>query len=178
MALGATIHRCELQVSDLDRSYYNTHTLTIAQHPSETDQRMMARLLAFALHADEGLSFTRGLSQEDEPDLWRMSADGRVIEWIETGQPDEKRLRKASAKSEQVTVLCYQPRAARVWWKQVAAKLERLDNLSVFLLPEDASEHLGDLASRNMSLQCTIQEDQIWLSDADYTLDFALDRLR
>jgi uncharacterized protein YaeQ len=178
MALTATIHRCELQITDLDRSYYNTHTLTIARHPSETDQRMMVRVLAFALHANEGLAFGRGLSQDDEPDLWRHSPDGRVLDWVETGQPDEKRIRKASARAERLTVYCYQPRAARIWWQQLAPKLERFDNVEVYLLPDEASQDIGTLARRAMDLQCTIQDGQIWLSDPERTLEFALERLR
>lgn len=178
MAIGATIHRCELQVSDLDRNYYNTHKLTIARHPSETDQRMMARVLAFALRAAEGLRFTRGLSQEDEPDLWLVADDGRPLEWIEIGQPDERRLRKACGRSDRVTVICYQPRAARPWWDQLADRLSRLANLEVFLLPDDASEQLAELAQRNMTLQCTLQDGEIWMSDARRTLHLSPLRLR
>ena len=177
MALNATIHRCELQVSDLDRSYYNTHSLTIARHPSETDQRMMVRILAFAMHAHEALCFSKGLSQVDEPDLWQKSLDDRLIEWIEVGQPDPKRIRKACARAERVTIYAYQPRAARIWWSQVAADLERFENLHVTLLPGPGNDRLTDLARRNMELQCTIQDGQIWLSDRDTTLELTLEKL-
>ncbi|MGB5563242.1 MAG: YaeQ family protein, partial [Sedimenticolaceae bacterium] len=134
MALNATIHRCTLQVSDLDRGYYQTHALTLARHPSETDQRMMMRVLAFALNADEHLSFTRGLSQDDEPDLWQHSLSDELTLWIETGQPDEKRIKKACSRSERVLIYCYQHRAANVWWTQIARRLERFNHLSVFKL--------------------------------------------
>lgn len=178
MALNATVHRCRLVVSDIGRSYYQTHQLTIARHPSETDERMMVRLLAFALNADEQLTFTRGLCRDDEPELWSRSLSDEILLWIELGQPDEKRIRKACAKSERVLVYCYQPRAARVWWRQNAERLDRFDHLSVFMLPEDAGAQISALARRNMDLQCTVQDDEIWLSDASDSVYFVLQRLR
>ena len=178
MALSSTIFRCALQVSDLDRGHYQTHNLTLARHPSETDERMMVRLLAFALNADEHLGFTRGLSQDDEPDLWQHALSGGITCWIEVGQPDEKRIRKACARSERVVVYCFQHRSASVWWKQISAKLERFAHLSVFKLPEGISEQLASLAQRNMDLQCTIQEGEIWLSDEDTSIQFTLEQLR
>ena len=178
MALNATIYRCRLAVSDIGRSYYQTHELTIARHPSETEERMMARLLAFALNADEHLAFTRGLCRDDEPELWQRSLSDDILLWIELGQPDEKRLRKACAKSEQVLVYCYQPRAARIWWRQNAERLERFDQLSVFMLPEDTSTRITALAQRNMDLQCTVQDDDIWLSDTSENIHIKLQRLR
>ncbi len=178
MALNATIHRCRLQVSDLDRDHYQTHTLTIARHPSETDERMMVRTLAFALHADDHLRFTRGLCSDDEPELWQRSLDNELERWIEIGQPDEKRIRKACAKAERVIVYCYQWRAAEVWWQQVASKLVRFDNLSVARLPDGVSRQLASMAQRNMALQCLVQDGNIWLSNDDTEIEFALERLR
>ena len=178
MALNSTIFRCALQVSDLDRGHYQTHNLTLARHPSETDERMMVRLLAFALNADEHLRFTRGLSQDDEPDLWQHSLNGDITLWVETGQPDEKRIRKGCARSERVIVYCFQHRSASVWWKQISAKLERFAHLSVFKLPEGTSEQLASLAQRNMDLQCTVQEGEIWLSDDNTSIQFTLEQLR
>lgn len=178
MALNATVHRCALQVSDLDRAYYQTHQLTIARHPSETDERMMVRVLAFALNADDELGFTRGLSQDDEPEIWQHSLSDELLLWIEIGQPDEKRIRKACARSRRVLVYCHQHRAAGVWWKQIAAKLERFDRLSVFKLPEGIGEQLATLAQRNMDLQCMVQDGEIWLSDENTNINFALERLR
>ena len=178
MALSATIHRCTLQVSDLDRGYYQTHTLTVARHPSETDERMMARVLAFALNADEGLSFTRGLSQDDEPDLWQHSLSDELLLWIEIGQPDEKRIKKACSRSDRVVIYCHQHRAATVWWKQIAPRLERFSRLSVFKLPDGIGAELAALAKRNMDLQCTIQDGEIWLSDESTSVNFALEHLR
>lgn len=178
MALSATVHRCTLQVSDLDRAYYQTHQLTIARHPSETDERMMVRVLAYALNADAELTFTRGLSQDDEPEIWQHSLSDELLLWIEIGQPDEKRIRKACARSRQVLVYCHQHRAAAVWWQQIAGRLERFDNLSVFKLPAGTGERLATLARRNMDLQCMVQDGEIWLSDESTSMQFALERLR
>ena len=178
MALNATIYRCRLAVSDIGRSYYQTHQLTIARHPSETDERMMVRLLAFALNADENLAFTRGLCRDDEPELWQRSLSDEILLWIELGQPDEKRIRKACAKSQRVLVYCYQPRAASVWWRQNAERLDRFDHLSVFMLPDNLGTQISALAQRNMDLQCTVQDDDIWLSDASDNIHFTLQRLR
>jgi uncharacterized protein YaeQ len=118
MALNATIYKAELQVSDMDRHYYATHALTLARHPSETEERLMVRLLAFALYADERLEFGKGLSADDEPDLWRKDYSGDIQQWIELGQPDEARIRKACGRAEQVVVINYGGRAADVWWVQ------------------------------------------------------------
>jgi uncharacterized protein YaeQ len=178
MALNATVYRCALQVSDLDRGYYQTHQLTIARHPSETDERMMVRVLAFALNADSGLSFTRGLSQDDEPELWQRSLSDEILLWIEIGQPDEKRIKKACARSERVSIYCHQHRAAKVWWKRIAERLKRFDRLSVFKLPDGIGTELITLAHRNMDLQCTVQDAEIWLSDQTTDINFTLERLR
>ncbi len=178
MALNATIHRCTLQVSDLDRAHYQTYQLTIARHPSETDERMMVRVLAFALNADDGLGFTRGLSQDDEPELWQRSLSDELTLWIEIGQPDEKRIKKACSRSRRVLIYCHQHRAAAVWWKQIAERLKRFDQLSVFKLPDGIGAQLATLAQRNMDLQCTIQEGEIWLSNETDSINFALEQLR
>ena len=119
----ATIFKAGLQIADLDRHYYGDHALTLARHPSETDERMMVRILAFALNADERLKFSKGLCVDDEPDLWRKDLTDDIELWIDLGQPDEKRIRKACARAERVTIYAYQPRAARIWWSQVAADL-------------------------------------------------------
>jgi len=178
MALNATIHRCTLQVSDLDRAHYQSYQLTIARHPSETDERMMVRVLAFALNADDSLSFTRGLSQDDEPELWQRSLGDEILLWVEIGQPDEKRIKKACSRSDRVVIYCHQHRAATVWWKQIAERLRRFDQLSVFRLPDGIGARLATLAQRNMDLQCTIQDGEIWLSNETDNINFALERLR
>ena len=163
MAPKATIHKAELQVSDMDRHYYATHALTLAQHPSETAERLMARLLAFALHADERLEFGRGLSSDDEPDLWRKSLTGEIEQWIELGQPDEQRIRKACGRARQVVVIGYSGRGAAIWWEKTGENLARSKNLTVIDIPADAVQALAAMADRNMQLQCLIQEGQAQL---------------
>jgi uncharacterized protein YaeQ len=171
MALKATIFKAELQIADMDRRYYGGHTLTIARHPSETDERMMVRLLAFAMHADGALSFGRGLSTDDEPDLWQKDLTGTIEIWIDVGLPDEKRVRRACGRARQVFVYSYGGRGAELWWDQVNAKLGRVENLSVISLPAASTQALAALAFRNMQLQFTIQEGQIWISDKDKVVE-------
>jgi uncharacterized protein YaeQ len=171
MALKATIFKAELQIADMDRRYYGDHTLTIARHPSETDERMMVRLLAFAMHADGALSFGRGLSTDDEPDLWQKDLTGTIEIWIDVGLPDEKRVRRACGRARQVFVYSYGGRGAELWWDQVNAKLGRVENLSVISLPAASTQALATLAFRNMQLQFTIQEGQIWISDKDKVVE-------
>lgn len=175
MALKATIFKAELQIADMDRHYYNTHTLTLAQHPSETDERMMVRLLAFALYADERLAFTKGISTDDEPDLWLKSLSDEIELWIELGQPDEKRLRKAAGRAKQVVIITYNSRSATVWRNQMRDALAKLDNVTVRSLGNEAVEALGRLAQRNMNLQCTIQEGEIGLGDDSQHLSLRFD---
>jgi len=165
MALKATIFKAELQIADMDRHYYHDHSLTFAQHPSETDERMMVRLLAFALNADDALAFGKGLSTEDEPALWQKDLTGAIDLWIEVGTPDEREIRKACGRAKQVIVYSYGGRTAELWRQQNRDKLERLKNLSVINLPGAATQALVKLARRAMQLQCTIQDGQIWLAD-------------
>jgi len=178
MALKATIFKAELQIADMDRNYYHDHTLTIARHPSETDERMMVRLLAFALHADENLSFGQGLSTDDEPDLWQKDLTGAIECWIDVGLPDEKLIRKACGRARQVFVYTYGGRGADIWWDQNSGKFERLENLAVMNLPLVTTQAMAGLAQRNMQLQCTIQEGQIWLSDKNNTVQVELTALK
>ena len=169
MALKATIYKADVQIADMDRNYYQDHGLTLARHPSETDERMMIRLLAFAIHANEALTFTKGLFDTDEPDLWQKDLTGAIQLWIEVGQPDEKRIMKACGRSEQVIVYSYSA-TSHIWYKQIANKLERARNLTIINIPADASAQLEKLANRNMQLQCTIQDSQIYLTDGANTV--------
>ena len=178
MALKSTIFKAELQVSDLDRHYYAAHALTLARHPSETDERMMVRLLAFALFADERLEFGRGLSAEDEPALWLKDLTGAIELWIEVGLPGEREVRKACGKANRVAVLCYGGRGADIWWGQNRDRLERLRNLDVLSLSPEASQGIAALASRSMSLQCTIQDGLAWLTDGNRTVQINPVRLK
>jgi uncharacterized protein YaeQ len=176
MASNATIFKAALQIADIDRNYYHDHLLTLARHPSETDERMMVRLLAFVLQADEALSFGRGLSTEDEPDLWKKDLTGNIDLWIEVGQRDEKRIRQACGRARQVCVYTYGGRIAEQWWKENQARLDRLDNLTVMNLPLEGSRALEKLAQRNMQLQCTLQEGAIFIGDGESAVQLELKR--
>ena len=166
MALKTTIFKAELTISDTDRGYYATHALTLARHPSETDERMMVRLLAFALHASDSLQFTTGLSTEGEPALWQKSPTNEIDLWIDVGLPDEKHLRKACGRARQVVVYAYGGNKAGIWWAKIGNALARCDNLSIFELPREATSELAALAERGMNIACMISDGQMWLSDA------------
>lgn len=170
MALTATIFKASLQISDMNRHYYADHHLTLARHPSETDERMMVRLLAFALHADERLSFTKGLCVDDEPDLWQKSLSNEIELWVDVGLPDEKRVRKACSRAMQVCLYLYGGRNAELWWNKHSANLQRFRNLTVVEIAETSSHQLAKLVQRSMQLQCTLQDGEIWLSCDDQTL--------
>jgi uncharacterized protein YaeQ len=170
MAPKATIYKAELQISDMDRGYYATHALTLARHPSETDERLMVRLLAFALHAGERLEFGRGLSADDEPDAWRKSLTGEIELWIELGQPDEQRIRKACGRARRVVIVTYGGRGADIWWEKIASGLARSKNLTVIDIPAASVQALAALAVRNMQLQCLVQEGQVQLMSETATV--------
>lgn len=163
MAINATVFKASLQIADMDRHYYADHALTLARHPSETDERMMVRLLAFALYADTGLSFGKGLSSDDEPDLWQKDLTGAIERWIEVGLPDERVLRKACGRAAEVVVVSY-GRAAQIWWDENRNKFQRLDNLTVLNLDSETTQALAVLASRTMRLQYSIQEGHIMMT--------------
>lgn len=177
MALKSTVYKAELQLSDMDRHYYAGHSLTLARHPSETDERMMIRLLAFAINASENLVFAKGLSDTEEPDLWAKDYTGTILQWIEVGQPDERRLLKACGRAEQVSVYCYASNSG-VWWNGIGKRLDRAKNLTVWKIPETASKTLEKMAHRTMQLQCTIQDGQLWLSNDEQTVQVDLINLK
>jgi len=170
MAIKATVYKAELQISDMDRHYYHGHTLTLAQHPSETLERMMIRLLVFAIHAHENLQFTRGLSSDDEPDIWQKHDNGEIDVWIDLGQPDEKRIRKACGRAKDVYIYTYSQRSANVWWQKVENKLSRFDNLHIISLADETCAALVELAERSMRLQCSIQDTEIWLGNDEISV--------
>lgn len=178
MALKSTIFRAELAVADIDRDYYADHALTLARHPSETDERMMVRLLAFALHADASLAFGRGLSTDDEPDLWRRDLTGAIDAWIDVGLPDERDVRKACGRARAVHVLAYGGRAVALWWQGARERLERQERLSVTEVPPEASRALAALADRSMRLQVTVQEGHVLVTDGKTSVDVELRSLK
>ncbi len=173
MAKSATIYKVELQVSDLDRHYYHTHALTVAQHPSETEQRMMVRILAFALNASEYLEFTKGLSTDDVPDLWEKALTGDIQHWIEIGQPSAKRVKKACNQSEKVSIYTFSGHSAEVWRQQNKADFARQPKLNIIDFPIEQLSELTQCVVRTMSLQCTIQDGLIWFGDAQNSIEIA-----
>jgi len=168
MALRAAIYRAELSVADMDRGVFDQYALTLARHPSETEGRMMVRLLAFAMYSDHALAFGRGLSTEDEPDLWKRDDTGVIELWIDVGLPDERDVRKACGRARTVVVLAYGERRTEAWWEGNAAALTRLGNLRVCTLSDQDTAALQTMVARSMKLACTIQEGHVWLaSDTD-----------
>ena len=164
MAQKATIYKAELSVSDMDRHYYETHNLTIAKHPSETDERLMVRILAFALNAHEQLEFTRGLSTDDEPDIWQKSLSGELELWVALGLPGEKIIRQSCAKANRVVIYCYGGRTAEVWGEKIKNKTTRFDKLQVINFSEKDTSELAKQASRSMKLQVNIQDGDVMVS--------------
>lgn len=177
MALKATIYKAEVQIADMQRHYYDTLQLTIAQHPSETEKRMMIRLLAFILNAHEHLQMTKGLSTDDEPDIWQVNLSGEVDLWIELGLPDEKRIRKALGRSPHVIVYSYGGGNADIWWQKNQQKFSKLKGLSVYRISEEDVDALAKLVARTMQIQCTIEQGEAWLSDEQQSIAVAPQRL-
>lgn len=171
MAAKSTIFKATLQISDMERHYYQEHSLTIARHPSETDERMMVRLLAFALNAHERLEFGRGLSTEDEADLWQKDLTGDIEHWIDVGMPDERLVRKACGRSQRVSVYCYGGRIAEMWYEQHSAQFARQNNLHVVNLLPEQTQALAGLAQRNMNLHCLVQDELVSFSDDNHSVE-------
>lgn len=167
MAQKATIYKIELSVSDMDRHYYETHKLTVAKHPSETDERLMVRVLAFALKAHEHLEMTKGLSTDDEPDIWQKNLSGELELWVTLGLPSEKVVRQSCGKADQVIVYSYGGRTAEMWWDKIKNSTTRFDNLQVMNFSEKDTHDLGELANRSMKLHVNIQEGEVMVSVDD-----------
>jgi uncharacterized protein YaeQ len=179
VALKSTIFKANLQVADIDHAYYADHALTLARHPSETDERMMVRLVALALNAhmlqtvcggDGTLAFGAGLSNPDDPDVWLRDFTGETKLWVEVGQPDETAITKACRRSKLMAVYCFH-HAAEVWWRGIENKLHRLHNVQVWRIPTEASQQLAALAQRSMQLQATVQEGALMLGDGTRNVD-------
>ncbi len=170
MAQKATIYKVELSVTDMDRHYYETHKLTVAKHPSETDERLMVRLLAFALNAHEHLELTKGLSTDDEPDVWQKSLSGEIEVWVALGLPSEKVVRQSCGKANKVIVYSFGGRPAETWWEKIKNSTTRFDNLSVVNFSETETSELGNMASRSMKLQVNIQDGDVMVSGDDGTV--------
>lgn len=178
MALKSTIFKIDLNVSDMDRHYYGHHALTLARHPSETDERMMARVLAFALNASDSLCFTRGLCADDEPEIWEKSLTDDIDLWIDIGLPDPRRLRKASHRACVVRVYAFGGRTVDIWWDKQKRELAGIDDLAVFDLNAEATSALADRVSRSMRLGITIEGGQLWVADDHGSLAVPLRTLK
>ena len=178
MALKATIFKVDLSVADIERGYYADHALTIARHPSETDERMMVRVLAFALFAHERLEFGAGLSSEDEPDLVQLDLTGAIERWIDVGLPNEREVRKACGRAREVAVIAYGGRAVDLWWEGARGKLEDQKRLAVLELAPEASQALAAMAARTMRLQVTIHDGHVSVTDHHSAFGTELRRLK
>ncbi len=177
MALKSTIYKIGLQIADMDRHYYADHQLNIACHPSETLQRMMVRVVAFALNAHEYLEFGKGISDAEEPDLWQKDLTGSIEKWIEVGQPEERRILKACGRAKEVIIYLYSS-SAGIWWKQINSKLARAGNLSVIQITSESAVALEKLCERTMQLQVTLQDGEIWVRDDKHAVEVKLTTLR
>ena len=177
MAIKATIFKADIQIADMDRHYYHSHQLTLARHPSETDERMMVRLLAFARHAHEALTFAKGIADPDEPDIWQKDLTGAIDLWIDVGQPDDRRMLKACGRAAHVKIYSYSSNSA-IWWAQAGSRVDRARNLEVINLSTTTSMAMAALAQRNMQLQYTIQDGEIWVSGNGETLQIDLTILK
>ena len=181
MAQKATVCKATLQIADIDRGLYADHALTVARHPSETDERMMMRILAFALcvpadDRDGGLEFAKGMWDPDEPELWQKDLTGRIVQWIEVGQPEERRLAKASGRADRVTVYAFGSNATS-WWAGLAGRVERAGNVDAWLLPPEQSRALALLAERGMQLQINRQDGIVWVADGERSVELQPRRL-
>lgn len=178
MALRSTVYKADLHIADSDRGHYASHAITVARHPSETDERMMVRILAYALTVttDDDLSFGRGLSDADEPDLWRRDLTGHIVQWVETGLPDARRILKACGRSDEVIVFAY-GRNVAVWWRGVRDKLTRAHKLRAYELPVEGTTALAALAERSMSLHIHVQDASAFVSSDEGTASISLQAL-
>ncbi|HAI49537.1 YaeQ family protein [Atlantibacter hermannii] len=175
MALKATIYKATVNVADMDRNQFLDANLTLARHPSETEERLMLRLLAWIKYADERLQFTRGLSAEDEPEVWLRNDYLGIDLWVELGLPDERRLKKACSQAAKVALFTYNSRAAEIWRQQNQSKFRQYANLTVWYLDDGQLAKLSALASRSMSIQATLQDGLIWLSEGENNLEITLE---
>ena len=181
MAIKAIIYKANLQIADMDRNLYVDHAVTIARHPSETDERMMIRLLALALNLPTDpnhgtLEFAKDLWETDEPALWHKDLTGQIKHWIEIGQPDDKRLMKASGRADRVTVLSYSA-STPIWWSAIATRITRAANIAVWQIDPAQSQALAELAQRSMQLQLSVQDGTAWVGDGQRSVDITPQRL-
>lgn len=163
MAQQATPYKVELNLTDLDRNVYENQRFTVARHPSETEERLAVRLIAYALWYDEHLAFGRGLSDVDEPALWQKSLDDRVLHWIEVGQPDAERITWCSRRTERFSLVAYGN--LRVWQNKVLDGVRSLKNLNVVGVGQEALEELARDLPRSIEWSVMISDGQLYITD-------------
>lgn len=178
MAVNSTVFKATLQIADMDRNYYNDHLLTVARHPSETNERLMIRLLAFALHANEHLTFANGLSESDEADIWHKDYTDTILLWIDVGLPDEKQIKKACGRAIEVHLYTYGGRQADMWWDKNKNKLNLIKNLNIYNINSENSTAIAELAERGMKLTFTIQDGDITISTDKDTIQLYISKLK
>jgi uncharacterized protein YaeQ len=154
MALKPTIYKTNITLSDLNRDYYDSFGLTIAQHPSETLERMMARVVAFCVNAEQGLEFTKGLSEVEQPDIWKISLDGQIERWLDVGEPEVERIKKATRKASSVEVFSFNSKSD-VWWAQSREKFVQL-NAHFYRFNWHEIQQLASLCQRTMNFSVLI----------------------
>ncbi|MFD2178214.1 YaeQ family protein [Veronia pacifica] len=175
MSLKSTIYKAHVNVADMDRNVYVDQSLTLAKHPSETEQRMMLRILGWCLFADENLQFTKGLCVDSEPELWKKTYCDTVELWIELGLPDEKRIKRACSLSSRVVLLTYNDNASSVWKKQSLNKLYPFANLTVINVQDEILDAAANEVERTMSIQATIEDELVWFSIGDKVISIKPD---
>lgn len=178
MALSSTIFKAQLDLSDLNRNLYESYKLTMARHPSENDQRMMLRLIAYALFADEQLAFTKGISTTEEPDLWIKNYSSEIELWIDLGLPDDKRIRQAHSLAKQVVIFSYGDRSLETWQQQIKASIDRFSKLKIFHIGDEDLKELAKLADKNMHLHCSIQDDEIFIGNDSHNLQLKINSIK
>jgi uncharacterized protein YaeQ len=179
--MKATIFKATIEFADMDRNVYMDHSVTLARHPSETDERLLVRLLAFVLNApadnDKGeIVFAKDLWNIDEPCIWQKDLTGQVVHWMEVGRPDDKRLLRVSARSSAVSVYSYDS-STPIWWSGIASKMTRARNLTVWQIPSEQSEALARMAQRTMQLHVSVQDGAIWVSDEKQSVEVTPQKL-
>lgn len=176
MAIKPTIYKLRIAISDLNRDYYDSVSLTIALHPSENTERMMARIVAYCLNAQENLSFTKGLSVVEEPDIWVKTLDDQIKLWIDMGEPAPDRVKKSSRLSPQVIVYSFNSKSD-TWWEQSKDKIQQYKNVKFYQFEWSQIQQLAQLTKRNMDWSLSISGDTVYVSAADETCEVVVRKL-
>lgn len=176
MALSATVFNFDIDLSDNDRGVYETLALRVAQHPSESDEYLIARVLAYLLEYTEGITFSRGVSEPEEPTISVRDLTGVIATWIEIGTPDSARLHKASKAASRVVVYCHKEGAQ--WLKGLAAAgIHRADALEIYAMDRDLIGALVSRLDRRMAFGVSITDRELYVSIGDDNLTGAVTRL-